>query len=95
MEKISVTIKNEAADGWEIGVVVKDEDSMSQHHVSLSRAYWKELTNEMISPEELLTQSFEFLLTHEPKELILTSFSLDVIEKYFPEYKQEITSKFF
>jgi len=37
-------------------------------------------------PEDLLRASFEFLLEREPKESILRSFELPVIERYFPEY---------
>jgi len=38
------------------------------------------------TPEELLEASFEFLLSREPKESILSRFELPVIEQYFPEY---------
>ena len=42
------------------------------------------------SPERLIKESFEFLLEREPKESILRSFQLTVIERYFPEYPIEI-----
>jgi hypothetical protein len=38
------------------------------------------------TPEDLLEASFEFLLTREPKEAILSRFELPVIERYFPDY---------
>lgn len=38
------------------------------------------------NPVELVEASFEFLLQREPKESILRSFELPVIERYFPEY---------
>lgn len=40
--------------------------------------------------ERLLEASFAFLLAREPKESILSSFALPVIERYFPEYPQRI-----
>ena len=43
-----------------------------------------------IPPETLIEKSFEFLLEREPKESILRSFNLPVIERYFPEYPTEI-----
>ena len=40
--------------------------------------------------EGLLEESFRFLLEREPQEAILRSFELPVIERYFPEYPDEI-----
>jgi hypothetical protein len=34
--------------------------------------------------------SFRFLLDREPATSILARFSLDVISRYFPEYRREI-----
>jgi len=42
------------------------------------------------SPEELLKESFGFLLEREPNTSILSSFVLPVISRYFPEYEQEM-----
>lgn len=42
------------------------------------------------SPEALVEESFRFLLEREPKESILSSFELPVIERYFPEYPEQI-----
>ena len=39
---------------------------------------------------ELVRESFLFLLEREPASSILPSFSLDVIGRYFPEYRKEI-----
>ena len=39
-----------------------------------------------VSAERLIEASFEFLLEREPKESILRTFDLPVIERYFPEY---------
>lgn len=43
--------------------------------------------------ESLLRASFEFLLEREPKESILGSFDLPVIERYFPEYPRSIEAR--
>ena len=42
------------------------------------------------APGELVRASIHFLLEREPKEAILSSFSLSTIEGYFPEYGEEI-----
>lgn len=44
-------------------------------------------------PERLIQASFEFLLEREPKESILRTFALPIIERYFPEYPAEIRKK--
>jgi len=38
------------------------------------------------SPEDLVKDSFSFLLEREPKESILKEFDLSIIKRYFPEY---------
>ncbi|MBL7183234.1 MAG: hypothetical protein ISS50_02165, partial [Anaerolineae bacterium] len=45
------------------------------------------------SPEDLVAESFRFLLEREPKESILRSFDLMVIGRYFPEYRREIVKR--
>ena len=44
-------------------------------------------------PETLIEQSFKFLLERESKESILPSFTLSVIEQYFPDYPKVIHSR--
>lgn len=41
-------------------------------------------------PEEVVRESFVFLLEREPASSILREFSLDVIQRYFPEYRREL-----
>ncbi|MGH2703927.1 MAG: hypothetical protein ACRDJ4_02170 [Actinomycetota bacterium] len=40
------------------------------------------------TPEELLRRAFHFLLEREPKESILSSFDIDAIGRYFPEWEE-------
>ncbi|MGB6771280.1 MAG: hypothetical protein WA695_03820 [Candidatus Dormiibacterota bacterium] len=42
------------------------------------------------SVEELIRASFEFLLQREPASSILAEFELSTIERYFPEFEEEI-----
>jgi hypothetical protein len=58
--------------------------------VTLSKADHQRLAGQRASPEELVAESFRFLLAREPKESILRSFDLMVIGRYFPEYEREI-----
>ncbi len=41
----------------------------------------------------LVVESFRFLLEREPASSILSSFSLDDITRYFPEYPGEIAAR--
>ncbi|MFC1595152.1 hypothetical protein ACFL3E_01865 [Patescibacteria group bacterium] len=66
-------------------------DSDTEHRVNLSEEYYKKLTNEKITPAELIRKSFEFLLERESNASILREFPLEKISEYFSEYEKEIS----
>lgn len=70
-------------------VTVK-KDTTTTHTVSVSPSYYEKLTNKNVKPEELVKQSFVFLLERESNTSILRSFDLPVIGQYFPEYEATI-----
>jgi hypothetical protein len=74
-------------------VTVVERDAKTSHRVTLESRYYQSLTGGKISPEELIRQSFAFLLKREPKESILERFDLSVISRYFPEYEREIKKR--
>ncbi len=71
-------------------VTIKEENSSSEHLVTLDEEYYRELTDGKISKAVLIKRSFEVLLKKEPKESILSKFNLRIINNYFPEYENEI-----
>jgi hypothetical protein len=75
----------------EFRVTVEEGNSRTEHRVTLVDSYYKRLTGGKITREELIKKSFEFLLERESKESILSRFSLDLINRYFPEYEKKIT----
>jgi hypothetical protein len=77
-------------DGYKFEVTVREGRGSTQHRVTLSHADYERLAGGRASPEALVTESFRFLLEHEPKESILRSFDLTVISRYFPEYERKI-----
>lgn len=90
MEKITIQSQKETATGWELEVAVGEGSNTTHHRVTVDRDYAASL-NVGGSPVELIVEtSFEFLLAREPKTSILSTFSLDVIEDYFSEYKPVI-----
>ena len=66
--------------------VLVDNKQKTTHQVYLSDEVHLDFTNNKISKEEIIKFSFEFLLEREPNTSILSSFELDIISKYFPEY---------
>lgn len=81
-------------DAWECRVTVSEGKSQTVHTVTVERTYRDKLVGTEVPVEQLVRKSFEFLLTREPKESILRSFSLPVIGRYFPEYEREIGRAF-
>ena len=86
--KILKTIENDY--GWECTVQVNDDNSSTEHLVTIPLTTYSRLTGEQYPVEQLVTKSFEFLLKKEPKESILSEFTLDVIGDYFSDWEQEI-----
>lgn len=82
-----IRIERLAPERFKVHVV--EGESRTAHHVDLPAAERDRYAPEA-TPEELLEASFRFLLEREPKESILQSFELSVIERYFPEYPAEI-----
>ena len=81
-----IQVKHSAGDEW----IVSIESSIATtHRVRVTKEDIERLA-EGHSTEELLRQSFRFLLEREPNTSILPSFDLRVIGRYFPEYEREI-----
>jgi hypothetical protein len=85
---INVDVRPEA-DGWVCQVEVREEGSPTRHSVRVTEDDLARLGGGR-SPEQLVRQSFEFLLERESKESILPTFDLADISRYFPEYEREM-----
>jgi hypothetical protein len=83
----------EQEDSYEFQVTVREGQSETRHRVTLNKTDYRQLVGEGTSPQALVEESFRFLLEREPKESILRSFDLLVIERYFPEYRREIAGR--
>ena len=94
MAGITVTETTSGGGGFEYEVVVREGGSQTSHKVRLGKEYYERLSEGRTPPDELVKKSFEFLLENEPKEAILGSFDLSVIERYFPEYPGVIKKRF-
>lgn len=86
-------IKVERKNGEKFEVTVSEQDSSTVHTVVLGDDYYHALTEEKITKEDFIKKCFEFLLERESKESILSSFNVNVIKSYFPEFEQQIKGK--
>lgn len=81
-------IKVEKIGDWKFKVEVQEGESKTAHQVTLAEDF---VAKSNLPPEEVVKKSFEFLLAREPKESILSSFSIpDAINHYFPNFESKI-----
>ncbi|MGA7544342.1 MAG: hypothetical protein WBW08_00720 [Methyloceanibacter sp.] len=57
----------------------------------MARKTYEQLTAGKHTPERCLEAAFRFILDREPKESILGRFDVTVIQRYFPEFEQELS----
>ena len=84
---MSVSIKKLSDDVFE-GTVTKT--STTTHTVTVTDQSLTDLTDNNVTKIQLLEFSFKFLLEREPNTSILSSFDINVITKYFPDYRDEV-----
>jgi hypothetical protein len=72
-------------DGYRCIVHVSDATGATQHLVRVSRQDLDRWGRGRLA-EDLVRDSFAFLLEREPKASILKEFDLSVIQRYFPDY---------
>jgi hypothetical protein len=75
----------EEADGYRCAVDVSDATGTTHHLVRVSRKDFDRWRRGRTA-EELVRDSFGFLLERESKASILSEFDLSVIKRYFPDY---------
>jgi len=90
MGKITIQDQNELADGWRFTVQTPEDTT---HTVTLDKEYYQKLTAGKVTPEDVIKESFGFLLTREPASAILSEFNLKDIESYFPEFLHKISNQ--
>ena len=89
MAKISVKT---TADSTYV-VSIDDRGRTTRHTVTATPQDVARYAPEGTRPERLIEASFQFLLEREPASSILSSFTLPVIERYFPEYPRVIRER--
>ena len=77
-------------DGWRCDVRVGDDEAATDHVVLLDHDALRDLAPVGASPEELVLESFRFLLEREPRDAIMRSFELPLITRFYADYVNEL-----
>ena len=84
-----IEVKHSSAEEW---LVTVKSTITTQHRVRVPKAMAARLAPGLPT-EELIQESFRFLLERESNSSILSSFDLPVISQYFPEFDREIQKR--
>ena len=84
---MSISIKKLSDDVFEVTVA---KNSITTHTVTVTDHSLTDLTDDKVTKTQLLKFSFNFLLDREPNTSILSSFDINVISKYFSDYKDAV-----
>ncbi len=79
--------------GWHCTVTVGDDPGATEHQVQVPTDSLADLAPGS-TPEELVRESFVYLLEREPRESIMRSFELPIIARFFGDYADEISRRF-
>tara|TARA_B100000579_G_C22353601_1_gene630613 strand:+ start:323 stop:616 length:294 start_codon:yes stop_codon:yes gene_type:complete len=88
-----MTLNIESIDNDTFSVSINSEKD-TQHTVTFSDKLRDSYNLGHIQKEVIIKYAFEFLLKREPNTSILTSFSIDLISNYFPEFKTRLQEHF-
>ena len=84
---MSVSIRKLSDDVFEVTVA---KTSTTTHTVTVTDQSLSDLSDSNVTKTQLLEFSFRFLLEREPNTSILSSFDINVISRYFCDYKDEV-----
>ena len=77
----------------EFGVEVTEGSETTSHKVIVPPALLDDWGLEESDSENVVRESFAFLMEREPATSILPEFSLAIISRYYPEYKDELPER--
>ena len=84
---MSISIKKRTDD---VFIVTVADGMTTTHTVTVTDQSLTDLTANNVTKTQLLEFSFNFLLDREPNTSILSSFDINVISRYFSDYKDEV-----
>jgi hypothetical protein len=91
MSKVDVRCEPAGTDAWRCDVDIAEAGVVvSRHSVRVAKPDLRHFAPDDTGPEELVRRSFRFLLEREPPSMILRTFDLSDITRYFPEFEREV-----
>ena len=84
---MSISIKKLSDDVSEVTVA---DSITTAHEVTVTDESLTDLADNNVSKTQLLEFSFKFLLQREANTSTLSSFDINVITKYLPDYRDEV-----
>ena len=84
---MSISIEKQTDD---VFVVTVTDSVTTTHTVTVTNQSLTDLTDDNTTKTQLLEFSFNFLLDREPNTSILSSFDINVISRYFSDYKDKV-----
>lgn len=77
----------------EFGVEVTEGSETTSHRVIVPPSLLKDWGLQETDSEDVVRESFAFLMEREPASSILPEFSLAIISRYYPEYRDELPER--
>ena len=87
VSKASFSIEKRRDDVFEVTI---SDNKATTHTVTVTDKSLTDLTENNVTKTQLLEFSFSFLLDREPNTSILSSFDINIISKYFSDYRDEV-----
>ena len=84
---MTISIKKQTED---VFVVTVADSITTTHTATVTDQSLSDLSDSNVTKTQLLEFSFRFLLEREPNTSILSSFDINVISRYFSDYKDEV-----
>jgi len=77
----------------EFGVEVTEGTETTSHRVIVPPSLLDDWGLDEVDGEQVVRESFAFLMEREPASSILPEFSLAIIPRYYPEYRDELPDR--
>jgi hypothetical protein len=75
------------------GVEVEEGHETTSHRVQLEDDFLDEAGLDLVEREALVKETFVFLLEREPATAIMSEFGLDDVQRFYPDYVEEVSRR--
>jgi hypothetical protein len=75
------------------GVQVEEGHETTSHRIRLEDDFLDDAGLDTFEREALVRETFEFLLEREPATAIMAEFGLDDVQRFFPDYVEELSRR--